>query len=337
MDHLRIQRDITSGKIAPIYVFMGDEPFFVDQLTDYIEEHVLDEAEKAFNQTIVYGRDASMDQILSLAKGYPMMGERQVVIVKEAQDLKEWKKSDLLSELEHYVEHPQPSTMLIFAFKNKKLDKRLKVAKAIANTGVVFESAKVKEAQLPKWVEGYLEPKGYTIEPRAAQLLAEYLGSHLSKLVNALDKLSIVVPQEQAINLSHIEENVGISKDYNVFELQKAIAEKNVLKANQIINYFEANPKANPIQMVLPILYNFFSRLLAYQTFKGPRAELAKKLGTSPWALRDVEAAATRYPSQKAARIITYIRECDMKSKGVNNVGTPPGMLMKELIFKILH
>lgn len=337
MDHYRIQRDIQSGNAAPVYVLMGEEPYFVDKITDYIEENALSEADKAFNQTIVYGRDVSIDQVLSVAKGFPMSGDRQVVIVKEAQDLKEWKRTDDLAGLEHYMTQPQPATLLVFAFKNKNLDKRLKVSKLIAKEGVVFESKKIKDYQLPKWVEGYLEPQGRKIEPRAANLLAEYLGSHLSKLANALDKLAIVVPDGVDINLSHIEENVGISKDYNVFELQRVLGARDVYKANQIINYFEANPKANPIQMVLPVLYNFFSRLLAYQTFKGSRAELPKALGVSPWALKDVEAAATSFAPQKTERIIGYIRDCDRKSKGVNNYGVSNGMLMKEMIYKILH
>jgi len=337
MDHYRIQRDIQSGKAAPVYVLMGDEPFFVDLITDFIEEHVLSEADKAFNQTIVYGRDVSMDQVLNVAKGFPMSGDRQVVIVKEAQDLKEWKKSDGLAGLEHYMSQPQPATLLVFAFKNKNLDKRLKVSKAIAKTGVIFESKKIKEHQLPSWIEGYLEPKNRKIEQRAANLLAEYLGSHLSKLANALDKLAIVVPESEAINLNHIEENVGISKDFNVFELQRALGSRDVYKANQIINYFEANPKANPIQMVLPVLYNFFARLLAYQTFKGSRADIPKALGVSPWALKDVEAAATSFPPQKTERIIGYIRDVDRKSKGVDNFGITNGMLVKEMVYKILH
>lgn len=337
MDHYRIQRDILSDKAAPVYVLMGDEPFFVDLITDFIEENVLSEADKAFNQTIVYGRDVSMDQVLNVAKGFPMSGDRQVVIVKEAQDLKEWKKGDDLAGLEHYLTQPQPATLLVFAFKNKNLDKRLKVSKAIAKTGVIFESKKIKEHQLPSWVEGYLEPKGRKIEQRAANLLAEYLGSHLSKLANALDKLAIVVPETEAINLAHIEENVGISKDFNVFELQRALGARDIYKANQIINYFEANPKANPIQMVLPVLYNFFARLLAYQTFKGSRGDLPKALGVAPWALRDVEAAATSFPPQKTERIIGYIREVDRKSKGVDNFGVTNGMLMKEMVYKMLH
>ena len=337
MDHYRIQRDIQSGKAAPVYVLMGDEPFFVDQITDYVEEHALSEADKAFNQTIVYGRDVSMDQVLSIAKGFPMSGDRQVVIVKEAQDLKEWKKGDSLAGFEHYMTQPQPATLLIFAFKNKNLDKRLKVSKLVAKHGVIFESKKIKEYQLPSWIEGYLEPKGRKIEARAANLLAEYLGSHLSKLANALDKLAIVVPESESINLTHIEENIGISKDFNVFELQKALGARDIYKANQIINYFEANPKANPIQMVLPVLYNFFARLLAYQTFKGSRGDIPKALGVSPWALKDVEAAATSFPPQKTERIIGYIRDVDRKSKGVDNYSLTNGMLMKEMVYKILH
>jgi DNA polymerase III subunit delta len=336
MDHYTIQRDIQSGKIAPVYTLMGEEPYFVDSITDFIEEHVLTEAEKDFNQTIVYGRDVSISQIISIAKGFPMMGDRQVVLVKEAQDIKEWKKAEELAPLEAYLTQPQPSTMLVFAFKNKKLDGRLKVAKQLAKVGVVFESKKIRDYQLPQWIKAYAESHKHAISDKAVHLMAEYLGSSLDKLANALDKLMIVVDKDKTIDLNDIENHVGISKDYNIFELQKAMAVKDVFKCNQIINYFDANAKAHPIQMILPMFYNFFSRVRAYQ-FVNNKHTAPKVLGVAPFQLKEVEIAASQFHPDKVERIIGYIRECDTKSKGVNNESITHGFLMKEMMFKILH
>ncbi len=338
MDHKRIIRDIQGGKVAPVYALMGDEPYFVDAISDYFEESYLSEEEKGFNLSIAYGRDSDLENIVSVCKGFPMIGSKQLVLVKEAQDLKEWKKSDSLLVLENYLQNPQPSTVLVFAFKNKSLDKRLKVGKLIDKVGVVFKADRIKEAKLPEWIEHYVVDKGCKIDRQACVLLAQYLGSDLSKLVNALSKLMIVVPKEKSISTSAIEKNIGISKDYNVFELQKAMSVLDVVTCNQIISYFAANPKANPIQMVLPILYSFFSKLLVYQNLKDrSQANAAKKMGVSPFGLGDYAKAARGYDARKTERIIGYIREADRKSKGRNNYGISHEFLLKELVFKILH
>jgi len=321
---------------------MGEESYFIDVVTEYIENNVLDEASKAFGQTIVYGRDVSMEQVMSLAKSFPMMGDKQVVIVKEAQDMKEWKsrkKEDDdadMKHLLHYLQQPTPSTLLVFNYKNKTLDKRKKVYKQLEKNGVVFDSQKIKDYKLPEWIENYVKSRSFKINGGAAQLLAEYLGTDLSKVVNAVNKLAIILPQGSEINSEHIEQNIGISKDYNVWELQKALGQKDVMKANRIIHYFEANPKSNPIQMVLPSLYNYFAKLAAYISIPDKR-NAAAELGMTTWALNDYKEASSKFTAQKVERIIGYIRETDKKSKGVNNASAEDGDLMKELVFKILH
>jgi len=342
MEHLRIIRDIELKNYKPIYFLMGEEPYFIDVVTDRIESNVLDEASKAFGQTIVYGRDVSMEQVISLAKSFPMMGDKQVVIVKEAQDMKEWKsrkKEDDDEDMKHllnYLQQPTPSTLLVFNYKNKTLDKRKKVYKNLEKVGVVFDSQKIKDYKLAEWIESYVQSRQFKINSGASQLLAEYLGTDLSKVVNAINKLAIILPERSEITAQHIEQNIGISKDYNVWELQKALGQKDVLKANRIIHYFESNPKSNPIQMVLPSLYNYFSKLAAYISIPDKR-NAAAELGMTTWALNDYKEASTKFNAQKVERIIGYIRDTDKKSKGVNNASADDGDLMKELVFKILH
>jgi DNA polymerase III subunit delta len=336
MEHLKIIRDIEMKNFRPVYFLMGEEPYFIDLITDYVEEHVLDEASKAFCQTIVYGRDVTMDQVVSLAKGFPMMGDRQVVIVKEAQDMKEWKKDDDMKSLEAFLNHPTPSTVLLFTYKNKTLDKRKKLYKTLTKQGVVFESEKIRDYKLAEWIEKYVAQRGFKINNTAAQLLAEYLGTDLSKVVNAINKLSIILPEKGEITPKVIEDNIGISKDYNVWELQKALGQKDIMKANRIIHYFEANPKANPIQMVLPSLYGYYSKLAMYMSLPDKR-NAASELGMNPYALNDYKEASAKYTAQKVERIISHLRETDKKSKGLDNYSVEDGELMKELVFKILH
>lgn len=343
MEHLRIIRDIEMKNYKPVYFLMGEEPYFIDQITDYIEDRVLDEASKAFGQTIVYGRDVSMEQVISLAKGFPMMGDKQVVIVKEAQDMKEWKtrkkdddEDNELRSLEHYLNNPTPSTLLVFNYKHKTLDKRKKLYKTIEKKAQIFDSQKIKDYKLAEWISGYVKERGFKIHSTAAQLLAEYLGTDLSKVVNEVNKLALLLPAGSEITTQHIEDNIGISKDYNVWELQKALGQKDVMKSNRIIHYFEANPKANPIQMVIPSLYGYFSKLAAYVSAQDKGAA-AKEMGINPYALNDYKEAAAKYTAPKVERIIGYLRETDKKSKGVDNYSVENGDLMRELVFKILH
>jgi len=343
MEHLRIIRDIEMKNFKPVYFLMGEEPYFIDQITDYIEDKVLDEASKAFGQTVIYGRDVTMDQVVSLAKGFPMMGDKQVVIVKEAQDMKEWKsrkkedeEDNELRSLENYMNNPTPSTILVFNYKHKTLDKRKKLYKTIDKKGLVFDSAKIKDYKLPEWISGYVKERGFKINSGAAQLLAEYLGTDLSKVVNEINKLAILIPKGTEITPQHIEDNIGISKDYNVWELQKALGQKDIMKANRIIHYFDANPKANPIQMVIPSLYGYFSKLAMFVSLQD-KSNAAAELGISPYGLNDYKEAAQKYAPQKVERIIGYLRETDKKTKGVDNYSVENGDLMRELVFKILH
>ena len=327
----QIITDIQQGRIAPIYFLMGEEPYYIDGISDFIEDSVLSEEERSFNQIVLYGRDVSIDDIISNAKRYPMMAERQVVIVKEAQDL-----SRTIENLLPYVENPQPTTVLVICYKYKKLDARKKLSKTIQKQGVLFESKKLYENQVPDWIRRVLAGKGYTITPKAAQMLTEFLGNDLSKVNNELQKLQLILPEGSQITPQIVEENIGISKDFNNFELQNAIGERNTKKAFTIVQYFGQNPKNHPIVMTIALLYSFFSKLLKYHALKNP-AHAARELGVNPYFVKDYEAAARNYPMKKVSSIISAIREIDMKSKGVGAANVPQGDLLKELLVKIFE
>jgi DNA polymerase-3 subunit delta len=333
MNEIRtIVSDIKKGNVKPIYFLMGEEPYYIDKISDFIEDTVLDETEKGFNQQVIYGRDATIDDIVSSAKRYPMMAEKQVIIVKEAQDL-----SRSIEKLVAYAENPQPTTVLVLNYKYKKLDKRKKLHKAIAKTGLVYESKKLYENQLGDWIRRVLSGKKYQIEPKAAQMLVELLGTDLSKISNELDKLMLIFPPETIITDVHIEENIGISKDFNNFELQKAIGEKNVLKANRIINYFINNPKKNPAIMTISLLNTFFTKLLLFHGLQNKSKDaVSKSLGVGYYFIDDYFLAGRNYPMRKVAQNIAILREADVKNKGVGASQTQRDIL-KELIFKILH
>jgi len=340
MSPAEIIKDLKNRKYKPIYLLHGDEPYFIDQVSNYVEHHLLPDAEKGFNQTVLYGKDTDVMTVLNASKRYPMMADYQVVLVKEAQDMKWGTESDdkkSINPLLSYLENPLPSTILVFCYKYGKFDKRKKTYKAIEKSGLVFESAALYDSKIPAWVEGYLTEKGYKVNQQASLMLAEYLGNDLSKIANELDKLMLNVAAGQEITLKHIHDNIGISKEYNVFELQAALGKKDALKVNQIINYFEANPKANPIVLVLGNLNNFFSKVLIYHYVKDKSPQnLARELSVSPYFLKDYEQAARSYNYPKTMQIIHYLREYDVKSKGVES-NTDHGGLMKELMFKILH
>tara|TARA_R110002153_G_scaffold158858_17_gene310920 strand:- start:1435 stop:2370 length:936 start_codon:yes stop_codon:yes gene_type:complete len=311
---------------------MGEEPYYIDKISDYIEDNVLDESEKGFNQQVMYGRDATIEDIISAAKRYPMMAERQVLIVKEAQDL-----SKNIENLVSYAENPQPTTVLVLNYKYKKLDKRKKLYKAIAKSGLVYESKKLYENQVSDWIRRVLSGKGYQIEPKASLMLVEFLGTDLSKISNELDKLMIILPKETIINDKHIEDNIGISKDFNNFELKKAIGEKNILKANRIINYFSENPKNNPTVMTISLLNSFFTQLLLFHGLQDKsKAAVAKALGINIYFVEETFLASRNYPMRKVAQVISFLRDADVKSKGVGANQTHEDIL-KELLFKILH
>ncbi|PQJ80901.1 DNA polymerase III subunit delta [Polaribacter porphyrae] len=327
-----IVSDIKKGSIKPIYFLMGEEPYYIDQISNFIENNILDEAEKGFNQVVMYGRDTSIEEIVSSAKRFPMMAEKQVIIVKEAQDL-----NRQIEKLVSYAENPQPSTVLVINYKYKKLDKRKKLHKTIAKSGVIFESKKLYENQVADWIRRVLSGKKYKIEPKAAQMLVEFLGTDLSKIANELNKLILILPKETIISDYHIEENIGISKDFNNFELLKAIGTKNILKANRIINYFVENPKNNPIVMTISLLNNFFTKLLLFHGLQNKAKDaVSKSLGVSYYFVDDYYTAAKSYPMRKVAQVISFLREADVNSKGVGANLTQEDIL-KELIFKIMH
>ena len=324
---------IKKGDIKPIYFLMGEEAYYIDKISDFIEDTVLDEAEKGFNQMTLYGRDVSIDDIVGNAKRYPMMAERQVVIVKEAQDL-----SRTIEKLLEYAENPQPSTVLVINYKYKKLDKRKALYKAInKNGGLVFESKKLYENKVPEWIRRVLKGQGYDISPKAALMLVEFLGNDLGKIDNELNKLKIVLPKGTQITPEHIEENIGISKDFNNFELQKAVGSRNVVKACQIAKYFGENPKDNPMVVTVGLLFSYFSKVLHIHGMsdKNPRS-VASAIKVNPYFVDDYLTTARNYPMKKVSFVIGLLREFDVKSKGVGSKAEPEKELLKELLVRIL-
>jgi DNA polymerase-3 subunit delta len=331
-DLKQIVADIQKGNIKPIYFLMGEEPYYIDAVSDYIENHVLSEEEKGFNQMVLYGRDVTIEDIVSNAKRYPMMAERQVVIVKEAQDL-----SRTIEKFLNYAENPQPTTVLVLNYKYKTIDKRKSLYKTIKKKGVVFESKKLYENQVADWIRRVLSGQNYGIAPKAAQMLVEFLGNDLSKISNELEKLKIILPKGTQITPEHVEQNIGISKDYNNFELRKAIGERNSVKAFKIVNYFGNNPKDNPMLVTVSLLFGFFSQLLHFHGMhdKNPR-NVAAALKINPYFVNEYITAARNFPMRKVSGIISILREFDAKSKGVNSNAVPQGDLLKELLVKIL-
>lgn len=312
---------------------MGDEGYFIDQITNYIAKNVLTEEEKGFNQTILYGKDVEAEDVIMAARRYPMMAQHQVIIVKEAQNIAK------IDDLAIYAENPLSSTILVINYKYKSLDKRKKLYKTIGKHGVLFESKALREYEVPKWINGYLQNKGKTIDPKASALLSEYLGSDLSKITHELDKLELAIGSSVSqITSDHIEKNIGVSKDYNNFELQKAVLSKDISKANKIILAFAKNPKANPIQVTTSTLFGGFVKLLSYYYLPDKsKQSVASALKINPFFVQDYVEAAKRYPARKVVQIISLIREYDMKSKGFDSSTTESGELLKELIFKIMH
>ena len=328
----QIVSDIKSGNAKPIYFLMGDETYYIDRISDFIEHNVLTEEERGFNQMVLYGRDVTIEDVVANAKRFPMMAEKTVIIVKEAQDL-----SRTIEKLASYVENVQPTTVLVINYKYKTLDKRKKLCKIASKVGVVFESKKLYENQVSDWIRKVLNGKGFQMEPKAAQMLVEFLGTDLSKISNELDKLVLILPKGTIINPEHIEENIGISKDFNNFELRKSVGNKNILKANQIINYFSNNPKNNPIVMTISLMNSFFTQLLIYHGLKDKsKANVAKNLKINPYFVDDYVSAARNYPMRKVSQIIGLLRDADVKSKGVG-ASISQGDLLKELLFKIMH
>lgn len=334
MTYEDIAKDIKNGKFAPVYLLMGEEDYYIDRISDYIVEKALDENEKEFNLTIMYGLDTDMASVVNNAKRYPMMSEHQVVVVKEAQNLRSWE------ELSFYMQKPLTSTILVFCYKHGTLDRRKKIVAEIEKNGVVFESKKLKENLLPGFITTYMKRRKMEIDDTAAQLMAEFVGNDLNRLAGELDKLIITMPKDRnRITPVEIERNIGISKDYNNFELKNALITKDTLKANKIVKYFSDNPKSNPLQPTLALLFNYFSNLMvAYYAPERTENGVAAYLGLkSSWLAKEYIAGMKAYTGVKVMNIITQIRLCDARSKGIGNVSLSPGELLRELVYFILH
>ncbi len=315
-----------------MYLFCGEEPFFIDLLSDSIENGVLSEDEKGFNLTILYGRDVDARTISDNARRYPMMASHQVVIVKEAQDVK------TIDELSSYAEKPLNSTILVLCYKYKKYDKRKALSKIVEKKGVYFESARIREDKMPAWISSQVETQGYSISPKAIIMIADYLGNDLGKVDNELKKLYISLAKGSQITEKIVEDNIGISKDYNIFELQNALGERNIVKANRIIAHFATNPKENSIVKNIILLYGYFSKLLLYHSLPDKsNKEVASALSINPFFVSDYQSASRNYSVEKITNIISLLREYDLKSKGLGNGSTGEEDLTKELIYKILH
>jgi DNA polymerase-3 subunit delta len=329
----QIVTDIKKGNTKPIYFLMGDEPYYIDAIASYIEKNVLSDQEKGFNQMVLYGRDVTIEDIVSNAKRYPMMSDKQVILVKEAQEL-----SRTIEKLETYAANPQPTSILVICYKYKKLDKRKKLYKTIEKSGVLFESKKLYENQVSDWIRRVLSGKNYSISPKATHMLIEFLGTDLGKINNELEKLQLVLPVGTEITPMHIQDNIGLSKDFNNFELRKSVGERDVLKSNRIINYFAQNPKDNPTVVTVSLLYSFFSQLLQYHALTDKsKSSVARVLKINPFFVGDYQTAANNYPMKKVSQVISLLRDADLKSKGVGASNLSQIDLLKELLFKIMN
>ncbi len=331
-DFDKIMADLKAKNYKPMYFLQGEEPYFIDCISQYIENNVLTADEKVFNQTVVYGKDIDINNLVMIARRYPAMAQYQVVVVKEAQDLKK------IDDIVKYVEKPLKSTILVINYKYKSLDKRKKLYSQIDKLGVIFNSTKLYENQIPDWINSHVKSLGLDIDITASRLLAEYLGTDLSKVANEIEKLSIVLPKGSKITSADVQKNVGISKDYNTFELQNAIGQGNTLKAARIVDHFSKNQKDNPIVLTISSLFGFFSKMLIYwQYSREDNSTLARAMGINPYFIKDYTMYSKRINLAKVKNAISLLKEYDLKSKGVGNASTDAGALLKELVFKLMH
>ncbi|MFB6305652.1 MAG: DNA polymerase III subunit delta [Flavobacteriales bacterium] len=338
MDHKTIIRDIKKRIFYPVYFLAGEEPFYIDKISNILMEYVLDDTQKEFNQSILYGKETHLDEVLSTAKRYPMMAEHHLVIVKEAQHLKKEitnKNSKLLS----YLENPVKSTILVFCYKDKKPRMNTKVGKMIKSNAVFFESPKIYEYKIPQWIEEYIQETELKADPKVCTLLAEHLGNDLQRIANEIDKLQIILSKGEDITPEIIEKNVGISKEYNIFELQNAISYKNNKKAQMIVDHFSKNPNEHAFPRYVSIFYSYLTRLLLYKELanKKDRKELAAELKIHPFFLKEYSAASNNHSKKKVTKLISELKNYDLKSKGVNNNSSTDGELMKEYVQKFLE
>lgn len=333
-----VLKKLKNEEYAPVYFLYGTEPYYTDLLTDYIIEHALTDSQKGFNQIILYGRDISMADLITNAKRFPMMSERQVVVVKEAQEIRDWNRTESENLLSGYLANPLPSTILVLAYKNKSPDKRKSLFKNFDKYAIAVESNKLYDNQLPEWVEKYILEKGHTIDLKATYMLVENIGNDLERLSNEIDKILINYQEKVEINSGIVQKYVGISKDYNSFELQRAIGVRDIVKANRIVNYFSANIRNNPVIPTIALLFAFFSKLLIIHSTgdRNPK-NLASLTGVHPFFIKEYIHSAQNYPLSKVIDNIHYIREADLRSKGVGATNMGEGEILKELIYKLLH
>jgi DNA polymerase-3 subunit delta len=350
----QILLDLKRKIFKPVYFLSGAEAYYIDQVSDYIEEHALEEEDKGFNQTVVYGKDVDLIQVVNLANQFPMTGAYTVVIVKEAQDMRELSKKTQEKEggeakekkenapgvtmLINYLKNPQKSTILVFCYKYGTIDKRSALAKSITKETVYIETKQLYDNQLPQWITTYVTDKGYKINPRAAAMLAELLGNDLPKVAGELNKLFIAREASQEITLEQVQDNIGVSRDFNVFELQKALGTRDILKANQIINHFAANEKENPMPAVLAVLHGYFVKILKYHFLQDKsKFAAAAALGVNPYFVEDYVRAASTFSVPRLKMVFRILRDVDLRSKGIDNYSIGNGELMKEAVFKMLH
>lgn len=328
-----ILKDLKNGKYSPIYLLHGDEPYYIDKISSYIENNILNDGEKAFNQAVLYGKDTEFKTVVDEARQFPMMASHRVIVIKEAQDMRS------LKNLAAYAEKPSPQSIVVINFKHKKFDARTKLAKAIKANGVLFQSKKLYDNQVQGWITSYISDKGYSISPDAAMITAEYLGSDLNKVANEMDKVIVNLKDEKTISADLIKEMVGISKDYNVFELQKAIGTMNTEKVFRIVDYFAANPKSNPLVMVLSNLFGYFSKvyIAAYHGKKSDN-ELKTLLGLpTPYFVKDYRVAAQNFKGQRLINIFEALKEADLKSKGVGARNLEPKAILRDFMITVFY
>lgn len=334
MSFEQIKKDIAARKYHKVYLLMGDEPYYIDEITNELLKSVIPDEEKDFNQTVLYGADTDVGSLITLARSFPMMSDRQLIVVKEAQALKK------IDDLELYMKNPLDSTILVLNYKGGSLDKRKKLYAGVDKQGVIFESKKIPDYKMPAFVSSFITMKGLGIDQKSSQMLTDFLGNDLSKVVNEVDKLILSLsPSEKRITAELIEKNIGISKDFNNYELLKAVVIKDIFKANQIADYFERNPKNNPLIVTLVVLFNFFSNLMiCYWAKDKTENGLMNELGLrNAYAAKDYVIALKNYNAFKSMEIIELLRTYDAKCKGVDNPSTPDGELLKELLYKIMH
>ncbi|XOV95072.1 MAG: DNA polymerase III subunit delta [Bacteroidota bacterium] len=326
------------GKFAMVYFLHGDEPFFIDNIIENVELNALDDTQKSFNQYILYGKETTLTDVMNIARKYPMMGERQVVIVKEAQEMRSWKNEDQANLLIHYLENPTPSTVLVFGYKYKTLDKRTKIAKALEKGAETMLSKRLYDNQIPEWLRSYTKVAGVNLTAKASVIMAENIGNNLQRLANEVDKLKLNIKDGGEVNEQMIQKYVGISKDYNTFELQSAIALKNTTKAFKIVKYMASNTSSNPLVMTLGSLFSFFTKLLIlHHNGANDKNEVSRLIGVHPFFASEYLQAKSNYPVQLVTRNIQCIYEADLQSKGIGYASVNEGNILQELVYKLIH